>query len=129
MKKLFIMLGLLMFVSLIGCALSKPAFHSTIPADYVYIDPYNSWTNQCPSGKFIDGMCSSPLRSITIRVINKKYRDANVTVKCVYTLDNFVFGEQTGVVKKRNDKTFLIWGMARSTLQSGSVICKITDVR
>lgn len=129
MKSLFIVLGLLMSVSFISCATSKPAFHSTIPSDYVYIDPYNSWTNQCPMGPVVDGLCVSSWRSITIRVINKKYRDANVTVKCIYTSDSGVFGEQTAVVKKRNDATFVIWGMARSSLQPGSVNCQITNVR
>jgi hypothetical protein len=131
MKNLFIVLGLLISVSFIGCATSKPAFHSTIPSDCVYIDPYNSWTNQCPVGPLMNGMCEFPWRSITIRVINKKYRDVSVTIECVYKDNDLfgLFGKKTDVVKKRNDATFLIWGMTRQPLQSEYVNCQITDVR
>jgi hypothetical protein len=128
MRSLFIIVSLLS-VMFIGCVASKPAFHSEIPSDYVYIDPDNSWSNQCPTGQILHGVCDSPVRSITVRVVNRKYRDANVTVRCMYLPENVLFGEQTSVVKKRNDATFLIWGMSRSVWFSNSIRCQIVDVR
>ena len=129
MKSLLIIFGLLISIMLVGCVVSKPSFHSTIPADHVYIDPQNSWTNQCPIGPIVNGTCSSSWRSITVRVVNKKYRDVRVTVKCLHMPEKLLFGEQTAVVNKRDDATFVVWGLGKSSVGFGSVVCQITNVR
>jgi hypothetical protein len=126
MRKLFVIFGLLVTM-FVGCAINKPAFHSRMPADSVYIDPYNSWINQCPVESY--GRCGSPWRSVTIRVINTKYRDVSATVKCMYMPERVLFGEQTAIVKSRNDAMIVVWGTARMTPGPETVRCKITDVR
>lgn len=130
MRKIFVVLGLLVAILCAGCVTSKPAFHSKMPADSVYVDPHNSWANQCPVKSFPSyGKCDSPWRSITVRVVNNKYRDVRVTVKCHSLLGETEFGRQTKVVKKRDDATFLVWGTARTIPDSETVRCKISNVR
>lgn len=128
MRKLFVVLVLLVAILFIGCAVSKDMFHS-MPADSVYIDSHNSWINQCPVRSFTShGRCDSPWRSVTIRVINTKYRDARVTVQCVFMPEQLLFGEQSQVVRKRDDATFMVWGTARMTPDSETIRCNITKV-
>jgi len=128
MRKLFIVLCLLVSFVFIGCATSKPAFHSKIPSDTVYLDPYNSWVNSCPVNTMPSyGKCHSPWRSITLRAINKKYRDVDITVGCFY--DDAKFGERTVTVEARDDKTFTVWGLARLVPDNEKVTCRITALR
>lgn len=118
MKKMFVLVALVFFA---GCAIDKPAFHLKMPADSVYIDKDNTWYNGCVS------TCSSPWRAITVSVLNSKYRDATVTVKCFYS-PNMLFGEQTKVVEARNGSTFFIRGLSRGSVGPENVNCQITNV-
>ena len=124
MKNLFVIVCLFMAMMFVGCVTGKPAFHANMPSDSVYIDPYNSWANQCPTGK-----CDSPFRSVSVRVVNTKYRDVSVTVKCVFMPEEVVFGETTSVVKNRDDAIILVLGTSRIVPDPESVRCKIISVR
>ena len=121
---------LAVLVLLAGCSITKPAFHSKMPPGSVYVDPHYSWVNQCPvKTAFVKpyGVCQSPWRSITIRVINTRYRDVRATVKCTRS-DRTKFGEQTRVVRKRDNTSFLVWGLTRTNLDPESVVCRVVKV-
>jgi len=120
MKRLFILLA---FV--VGCATVKPAYHSQMKED-VYLDHESSWSNS--PVKYIFGKRSSPIRSVTLRLINKKYVDVSVSVMCTYS-DATKFGERTVTVKERNDKVFTIYGFVKLTDESESVSCRIISVK
>ena len=121
MKSLFI---IFLFI-LIGCATNKPAYHTKMPHDAVYLDTHNIWINNCPVRQMSYGQCQSPWRSITLRAINKKYRDVDIKVVCSYS--DIEFGEKNVTVGARDDKTFTVWGLARSV--SEKIICGIVDLK
>jgi hypothetical protein len=113
---------------MVGCVTSKPAYHAKMPHDAVYLDPHNSWANNCPVKHFPShGICQSPWRSITLRVINKRYRDVKVNVVCSY--DNAKFGERSVSVDARDDKVFTVWGLSRMVPDNERVVCKIISLR
>lgn len=114
----------------IGCATTnKPAYHTKMGDEAVYLDPHNSWSNDCPVNVIPSrGQCYSPWRSITIRAINKKYRDVDIRVVCSYD-NNAKFGEKIVTVKARNDKMFTIWGLARLTPDKETVTCNIVSYK
>jgi hypothetical protein len=118
MKRLFIVVSLLLTFIIGGCATIKPAYHSQMK-EGVYIDYTYSWVNS-PAKR------SSPIGSVTLRLINKKYVDAFVTVICAYS-DATIFGKRSVVVKERNDNIFVIYGFVR--MEDESVGCKITSVK
>jgi len=114
MRKLILILSILI---LGGCAATlKPAFHSAI-GEEVYLDPYHTWYN--PSSEH------SPLSSITLRLINKKYHDVSVEVSCHFSDDGVLYGKRTVSVKKRDDKVFVVRGFPRPYF-SERVSCSIT---
>ena len=119
---------LLISIFFIGCATAKPAFHSKMDGDSVYIDPYNSWVNNCSSDGVIGDSCKSPWRSITIRVINKKYTDVFVSVQCKFELTETLFGKATKKISSRNDGVVFIRGLARMVPDKDRVICGISEV-
>lgn len=77
----------------------------------VYIDYKNTWTNQCPIRNFPNGECKE-WRSITIRVVNLKYRNVYVNVKCFKMPDKELFGEANEIVSARDDAVLLVWGLS-----------------
>lgn len=121
MKKWFVIVGMLLAFVLGGCATTKPAYHATVKED-VYIDHTHTWSNS-PYGKY------SSVRSITLRVINKKYAGVHVTVTCKYVPGDTVFGERTVWIPQRDDKVFTVRGFARLTPEPESVGCQITCVK
>jgi len=124
MRKLYVLIFMVM-----GCSFTKPAFHSKMPEGSVYIDPYYSWENNCPVKSFPSyGNCNSPWRSITIRVINKKYRNVKVVVQCNYKDINDIFGTQTKTINKRNDATFLIKGLSKGSADVNKAGCYISKI-
>jgi len=125
MKKFLVILSLLFAFALVGCATSKPVFHSQVKED-VYLNPYHSWVNH-PVQCFQRDNCSS-WRSITLCLINKKYRDVNVKVECKFQ-DGWLFGKKEVTVKKRDDKVFAVIGHARSYVGSETVSCRITYLK
>jgi len=127
MKSLLIIISLCIF-TFIGCATSKPAFHSRVK-DEVYLDIFYAWSND-PVKCFPQhiGQPCSPTRAITLRLINKRYRDVNVEVSCHFKSDKLLFGKKTVTVKKRDDKIFMVYGFARG-YDSETVTCGITNIQ
>lgn len=150
MKKLFL---LIMFICAFGCSFvnPKPTFDHSKAGD-VYIDPDYTWAN------YSYGMLAqSPhvvnrtiLRSITLRVINMKYVDVKVRVRCEfipsksvhvslkhdvvsvkvdYDKKNPLFGEKEEIVKARDDETFVVYGFARDVPDKEKVKCFIKSVK
>lgn len=133
MKNLFI---ILITFALTGCATIKPTFnHHKAPE--VYIDPDYTWANNYTTNVMFGQR--SDLRSITLRVINKKYCDVKVKVRCEFPSHKYganigdpnviLFGESERVVKARNDKTFMVYGFARMTPDNETVSCFIKSVK
>lgn len=123
-KKILIICSLFIFS---GCLVHEPNFHTT-QQDTVYLDPYNSWVNNCPVNEFPSyGKCKSPWRSITLRAINKKYRDVDIKIVCSY--DNMKFGERWVTINARNDRVFTVFGLARPVPSNDKVACRIVDIK
>jgi hypothetical protein len=149
MKKIFVLLMMVVFV--FGCYYPKPTFEHSKAGD-VYIDPDYTWAN------YSYGMLAhsshttnrTVLRSITLRVVNTKYVDAKVRIRCEfvptksisvklehdginvkvdYDKKNPLFGEKEEIVKARNDETFVVYGFARSIPDKEKVKCFIKSVR
>lgn len=108
---------------MVGCATSKPIFHSTVKKE-VYLDPYHTWSNS-PMKCF--GQSDSPMRSITLRLINKRFRNVDVDVLCRFA-DGTLFGKRSVSVEKRNDKVFMVRGFA-PLYEDAKVFCGITGVK
>lgn len=123
MKKLLFLL----IAIFCGCATVKPAYHSKMPAGSVYIDPYNAWVNGCPRN--VGGRCDS-WKTIYVRVINKKYRDVVVTIKCFERLGDAEreVASKTKTVEKRSDKRFVLWGLFGDYFDIDG-FCKITKIK
>ncbi len=99
-----------------------PAFdHSTVKDD-IYLDSSYSWMNNTPNNAV------PSLRAITLRVINKKYRDVDVKVKCIFIDDGSLFGEAVKTVKARNDATLMVRGFSRAPFKD-RVRCTIKSYR
>jgi hypothetical protein len=120
MKKMFTILVAL--VMLMSCAHYGSLNHQKIKSD-VYIDTDYSWINNSPTHGYMTG-----LRAVTIRLINRKYRDVDVKIRCEY-IDKVLFGETIATVKARNDKTIVVRGLARSPLFVERATCFITSIR
>ena len=147
MKKLLVVLSMLFALVMAGCATTKAAFdHHKTPS--VYIDPDYTWANNYPVGVMFGPRSS--LRSITLRVINKKYVDVNVRVRCDYIPQGslkletssgtkvevdyqdpeaHMFGEREKLVEARDDSTFVVYGFARMTPDNEKVSCFIKSIR
>lgn len=119
MKKVFVLVALIMAVLVGGCATTKPQYHANIKDD-VYLDPGYYWINN-PFG------ASAPVRSITMRLINKKYREIEVEVTCraCFSQKKYVWGKRTVSVDSRDDKIFTVMGPEGS----GRVTCGITKIK
>lgn len=148
MKKLFVILSMLVALAFAGCATTKSSFnHNTAPD--VYIDPDYTWVNNYTTDTMFSKSRSS-LRSITVRVVNKKYTDVLVRVRCDFApqqklnlklssgtkvIVNYrdtkanMFGEMERIVKARNDRTFMIYGFARLVPDNEIVSCSIKSVK
>jgi hypothetical protein len=122
MKRIFAGLITLIFV-LMSCAHYNIFDHSRAKAD-VYLDPSYSWINNSPTHGHATG-----LRAITVRVINKKYIDVRVKVRCEFKSDRALLGETVGMVKARNDKAMVIRGFARSPILVERAACFVASVR
>jgi len=121
MKKLLISLCALIMFAFVACA-HGPAFdHSTVKDD-IYLDPSYLWMNSTPNNAV------PSLRAITLRVINKKYRDVDVKVKCIFIDDGVLFGTKVQFVKARNDAVFTVKGFSRAPFKE-RIRCTIRSYR
>ena len=121
MKKILVGLCTLFILVFAGCA-HVPAFdHSSVKED-VYLDPSYSWINNTPNNTV------QSLRAVTLRIINKKYRDVDVKIVCHFTDDGQLFGEIVKTVKARDDATTVVRGFARSPFNE-KLRCKIRSIR
>lgn len=147
MKKLFVILSMLVALAFAGCATTKSSFNHNKAPD-VYIDPDYTWANNYPVGVMFGPRSS--LRAITVRVVNKKYTDVRVRVRCDFSPqkslnlklssgtnvhieyqdpDAHMFGEMERIVKARGDRTFMVYGFARLVPDNETVSCSIKSVR
>lgn len=115
MKYLVLLFALFCF----GCAMPNYAFHQGQKQD-VYLDYTNSWITH-PAKQNTNQMVG-----ITIRAINKKYKNVVIDVSC-RTEYGTIFGKKTVVVHKRNDKVFVIRGFMNGV--GTDITCKIDYVR
>ena len=90
-------------VLIIGCTTSN----LQIRKSSVYIDKDNVWINDCPVRYFPGGECGE-WKSITIRVVNGKFRNVLVNVKCYKMPNKELFGKAKKIVNARDDATFLV---------------------
>jgi hypothetical protein len=116
MKKLLVLCAII----LSGCVMFKP----TLRTGTVYIDRNNVWQNNCPSRS--SWGCVG-FKSISMVVVNGKYMDAKVTVKCFRSFDE-LFGERTFVVDSRDYRHITVWGTA-PVMTEDVIRCRITDVK
>ena len=126
MRKLVVLFVLMLGLSVAGgCATTKSAFHSTVK-ESVYLDPDHTWSNS--PVKCMGLNCGdSPIRSITLRIINKRYVKVGVKVSCTFKV-GASFGSKTVTVKPRNDKVFMVMGMAPHEFSNNTATCRITAV-
>jgi hypothetical protein len=142
MNKLFTILSMLILLFFVGCSIKPIIKFNHNKNASVYIDPDYTWANNYAVG-VIHGRRSS-LRSITLRVINKKYVDVVVKIRCDFVPENSlsnrvkvdytnkdanVFGEREKIVEARNDETFLVYGFARLVPDKETVSCYIKSVK
>lgn len=146
MRRLFVIFSMMFALAFAGCATTTSFDHSK--AGDVYIDPDYTWVNNHDSIGSMFGS-QSYLRSITLRVVNKKYVDVMVRIHCDFvptkTLNfkrtegltvsvqnddsGFVFGEAEKVVGARDDATFMVRGFARLVPDTDVVSCSIVSVK
>lgn len=107
MKYLF----LLLFLFIFNCA----SINSFSINEEVYLDSYNAWVKN-----------TSDIKSIHMRVINKRYRDVNIEVSC-YFCDNTLFGKKTVFVKMREDAEVTIIGFSKAGREK--ITCGITKIK
>ncbi|MFA5048418.1 MAG: hypothetical protein WC516_05355 [Patescibacteria group bacterium] len=124
MKRLI--LSLLCVILLGGCLYEVKHDYSSIKED-VFLDPYYVWSYSPVQEMFNKNV--SPLRAITLRVLNKKYCDVEVTVTCRFQPEDVFFGVNTIMVDVRGDKVFTVKGFARGTPDVETVRCQITRVK
>ena len=98
MKYLLVLLSLFCF----ACATPNYAFHQAQKQD-VYLDYTNSWITHPAKNN------TNQMVGITIRAINKKYKDVKINVVCKTEYD-VVFATKEVIVPKRNDKIFVVRG-------------------
>lgn len=106
---------LLIFALFVSCIFVPIDFSDNKPD--VYIDYSNSWTNNCSNCSF---------KSVTLRVVNKKYANIFVRVTCEYENGAF-FGYRDVKIDMRNDLVFKVYGLSRSDYDDG-IFCKITQI-
>lgn len=121
MKKLF--LGLFCGLLLVSCFHQTKFDYSNIKED-VFVDPYYGWSNT--KTKHLFGT-NPDLKSITLRVINRKYCDVLVSIVCKYQPEDVIFGSNTFLVKARNDKVLTILGFSRGVDET--ISCFVEKVK
>lgn len=124
MKK--VLFCILLAFACIGCATPDYAMYDRIRED-VFLDPSYSWANN-PLKSHTD------LRSITLRVVNRRYVAVDVAVSCRFdTGDDFVnsklFGERMVTVGARDDLTFVVRGFQEGHGLGSKLQCRIVSVR
>ena len=97
MRYLLVLFALFCF----ACATPNYAFHQAQQG--VYLDYTNSWISHPAKSN------TNQMVGITIRAINKKYKDVKISVVCK-TEYNSIFGSKEVIITKRNDKVFVIRG-------------------
>jgi hypothetical protein len=93
----------------------------------VFLDPSYSWANNPLK-------THSDLRSITLRVVNRRYIAVDVVVSCRFDIggdfaDSKVFGERTVKVDARDYLTFVVRGFQEGHGLGSKVQCRIISVR
>lgn len=124
MKKLI--LGLLCVIFLGSCLHETKHDYSMIKED-VFLDPHYVWSNSPVQEMFKRN--ASSVRSITLRVVNRKYCSVEVKVSCFFQPEDVLFGTNSVVVGQREDKVFTVKGFARLTPDAETVQCRIMEVK
>lgn len=91
----------------------------------VHLDPEYGWVNN--AGKCLAHVQCTPLRSITLRAVNRTQSHVPVTIKCTFE-DGSPFGEEVELnLEPRAGRLFLVYGMSRGLGVGEDIVsCKLT---
>lgn len=125
MKRL--MFSLLCVIMFCGCLVHGVNHDYSNIKEEVFLDPYYIWSNS-PAQEMFKHEGSS-LRSITLRVFNRKYCSVKVKVQCSFQPEETIFGENTIIIEPRENKVFTVKGFSRIVPEPEIVGCKILEIK
>ena len=120
------LLCVLLALAYAGCVTPDYIMYDRIKED-VFLNQSYSWANNPLKSR-------TDLRSVTLRIVNKRYVAVDVSVSCRFDTGNDfdkskIFGESTITVEARNELTFMIRGFQEGHGLGSKLQCRILSVR